>query len=59
MARDIACYLREGSESLPVSIVDALEAGIAAMAIDQARESGEVVDLTKTWAQFDSYRLKN
>jgi len=41
-----------------VSILDAMEAGIAAFAVDQARASGTVVDLTETWAKLDSYGLR-
>ena len=37
MCADIAKYLRGQSKSLPVSILDAMEAGIAAIALDQAR----------------------
>ncbi len=58
MCADIAKYLRGQSGSLPVSILDAMEAGIAAIALDQARASGQVVDLTDTWARLDSYGLR-
>ena len=58
MVADIAAYLRGETKSLPVGVVDALEAGLAAMAIDEARISGQVVDLSETWAQFDSYGLR-
>jgi predicted dehydrogenase len=58
MCHDIAAYLRGQSEGLPVTILDAMEAGIAAIALDQARESGQIVDLTETWAKLDSYGLR-
>jgi predicted dehydrogenase len=58
MCNDIAKYLRGQANSLPVSILDAMEAGIAALAVDQARASGTVVDLTETWAKLDSYGLR-
>jgi len=58
MVRDIVAFLRGQTQSLPVGIVDAMEAGIAALALDQARISSQIVDLTATWAQFDSYRLR-
>ena len=58
MVRDIVAYLRGETASLPVGIVDAMEAGIAALALDEARISGRIVDLTETWAQFDSYGLR-
>ncbi|MEM8591390.1 MAG: Gfo/Idh/MocA family oxidoreductase [Pseudomonadota bacterium] len=59
MVDDISAFLRGQKESLPVGIVDALEAGLAAMALDEARESGTVVDMTDTWAEFDSYGLRS
>ena len=58
MCIDIAKYLRGQSDGLPVSILDAMEAGIAAIALDQARETGQVVDLTVTWARLDAYGLR-
>ncbi|WP_368345568.1 Gfo/Idh/MocA family protein [Pelagovum sp. HNIBRBA483] len=58
MAADIAKYLRGQSATLPVSIVDALEAGVAALALDQARASRQVVDLAETWQEFDQYKLR-
>ena len=59
MAVEIAEYLRGQRDSLPVSPVDAIEAGISAMAIDEARLSGKVVDLTPIWARLDGYGLRN
>ncbi|MGJ8583577.1 MAG: Gfo/Idh/MocA family protein [Marinosulfonomonas sp.] len=59
MVEDIAKFLRGEVAALPVGIVDALEAGLAAMALDEARISGQMVDLTDTWAEFDSYGLRN
>ncbi len=58
MCRDIAAFLREETDRLPVGIVDAMEAGIAALALDEARISGRMLDLTETWARFDCYRLR-
>jgi predicted dehydrogenase len=58
MCADIATYLRGQSIGLPVSILDAMEAGIAAMALDQARETGQVVDLRDTWATLDACGLR-
>jgi predicted dehydrogenase len=57
MARDIAAFLREEAGSLPVSILDAMEAGIAALALDQARVEGRIVDLTPVWAALDAQGL--
>lgn len=58
MVDDIAAFLRGEVGSLPVGVVDALEAGLAAMALDQARINGTMIDLTDTWAEFDSYGLR-
>ena len=58
MCIDIAKYLRGEAPGLPVSVLDAMEAGIAALALDQARETGTVVDLTPVWAKLDSYGLR-
>jgi predicted dehydrogenase len=53
MARDIANHLVDGTP-LPVSVVDALEAGLLAMSMDQARKTKSVVDMGPIWARFDS-----
>ena len=58
MVQDVVEFLREEKNGLPVSIVDALEAGIGALAIDQARASGQIVDLSPIWEEFDSYNLR-
>jgi predicted dehydrogenase len=58
MCNDIARYLRGEAAGLPVSILDAMEAGVAAIGLDQARESGTIVDLSPVWKQLDSYGLR-
>ena len=58
MVADIVAFLRGETDSLPVGVVDALEAGLAAMALDEARMSGGVVDLRSTWEEFDSFGLR-
>lgn len=58
MVRDIARFLRGEVARLPVGVVDAMEAGIAALALDQARIQGRMIDLTETWTRFDSYGLR-
>lgn len=58
MCNDIAADLRGQSKSFPVSILDAIEAGIAAIALDQARETGQILDLTEVWARRDSDGLR-
>jgi predicted dehydrogenase len=59
MCADIASYLRGQAASLPVSILDAMEAGIAAMALDRARVTGQVVDLVDTWSTLDAMGLRS
>jgi predicted dehydrogenase len=59
MCADIAAFLRGQAASLPVSVLDAMEAGIAAMALDQARVTGQVVDMTETWAVLDAIGLRS
>ena len=56
MVGDIVAPMRGERDSLPVGIVDALQAGIAALALDQARKTGTVVDLAPIWAEFDQKR---
>lgn len=52
MVTDIAAHLERGAP-LPVSVIDALEAGLTAIKIDEARKKRAVVDLTETWKRFD------
>ena len=58
MIGHIASYLRGETGSLPVGVVDALEAGLAVFAIDRARREGQVVDLTPSWARLDAFGLR-
>lgn len=58
MAIELTEYLRGQRTTLPVSAVDAIEAGISALAIDDARMSGKVVDLSQVWARLDGYGLR-
>lgn len=58
MVDDIVAFLKGTSDSLPVGVVDALEAGLVAIALDEARISGGMVDLAATWAEFDQYGLR-
>ena len=58
MVADIISHLQGSLSELPVSVIDALQAGVTAMAIDEARTSGSVLDLTDTWQQFDSFSLR-
>ncbi len=58
MVDDIVAFLKGDTETLPVGVVDALEAGLVAMALDEARVTGSMVDMTATWADFDQYGLR-
>ncbi|MEQ1769494.1 MAG: Gfo/Idh/MocA family oxidoreductase [Devosia sp.] len=53
MAADILKHLVDGAP-LPVSVVDALEAGMLALTMDQARRERRVIDMAPIWRQFDS-----
>jgi len=52
MVESVAAHMTKGKR-LPVSMVDALEADLTAIKIDEARRSRRVVDLTEAWQQFD------
>jgi predicted dehydrogenase len=58
MVADIVAHLRDPNIPLPVSILDALEAGVAALALDQARAEKRVVDLTDVWSEIDAHGLR-
>lgn len=53
MCRDVVAYMKGGMAALPLSVKDALEAGVTALAMDRAREERRVVDLTETWNALD------
>jgi len=55
MVQDVAAHVQTGAP-LPVSVIDALEAGITAIKIDEARKTRRVIDLTETWKRFDAAR---
>ena len=58
MVKDINDYLiGASSESLPVGVIDCMQAGLVAMKIDEAREKNQIIDLTETWKKLDSYNL--
>ena len=52
MAEDILKHMVEGAP-LPVSVTDALEAGLLALAMDDAMTSRSVIDMTPIWRRFD------
>lgn len=53
MAEDILRHCLEGAP-LPVSVTDALEAGLLAISIDEAMKTRTVVDMTPVWQRFDA-----
>ncbi len=53
MAADVLAHLLHGAP-LPVSVVDALEAGLLAIKIDEARRTRSVVNLAEVWQRFDA-----
>ncbi len=53
MARDMNDHVVRGSR-LPVSVIEALEAGILALSLDEARKTRSVVDMASTWRKFDA-----
>jgi hypothetical protein len=52
MAADILDHLVDGAP-LPVSVVDALEAGLLALTMDDARRERRVIDMAPLWREFD------
>ena len=52
MAADLTAHFHQGTP-LPVSIYDALQAGLTAMKLDESRHCGRIVDLAETWQRFD------
>jgi hypothetical protein len=53
MARDICQHLYDGAP-LPVSVLDALEAGLLALTMDEARKTHTVIDMTPIWQRYDA-----
>jgi len=52
MAADILKHLVDGAP-LPVSVIDALEAGLLALTMDDARRERRVIDMAPMWRRFD------
>ena len=58
MVKDINNYLLdESNRSLPVDVVDCMEAGLVAMKIDESRVKKQIIDLREMWNKLDSYSL--
>ena len=58
MLTDINNYfLNQSTNSLPVGVVDCMEAGLVAMKIDESRVKNQIIDLRDMWNKLDSYNL--
>jgi len=55
MVNDIKRHLTEG-RALPVSIVDALRAGMLALKMDEARTQQKLVNMANIWEEFERYK---
>lgn len=53
MAADVIAHIVSGTP-LPVSALDAIEAGMLALAMDEARAGHKVIDLAPVWATYDA-----
>ncbi|MBP1853016.1 Gfo/Idh/MocA family protein [Rhizobium halophytocola] len=53
MIDDVIAFMRD-STAQPVSAINALEAGILALAMDEARFGRKVIDLAPVWEKFDA-----
>ncbi|WP_029041162.1 Gfo/Idh/MocA family protein [Cucumibacter marinus] len=53
MAKDVIDNVYHGTPQ-PVTAVNALEAGLLAMAMDEARLHNKLVDMSEIWARFDA-----
>ncbi|MEI8634268.1 hypothetical protein P4S72_23910 [Vibrio sp. PP-XX7] len=53
MAEEVVRHMKTGS-ALQVTVIDALEAGLTAIKIDEARKTRSVIDMRECWAAFDA-----
>ncbi|MBA4489221.1 Gfo/Idh/MocA family protein [Paracoccus sp. S1E-3] len=53
MAAEVVHHVMKGGP-LPVSTLQALEAGLLALTMDEARRSGRVIDMTPIWDRYDN-----
>ena len=53
MAADVSNHMLH-DKPLPVSVVDALEAGLLAITLDEARRTRSVIDMASIWLRFDA-----
>ena len=60
MVKEISDHLLgKSSESLPVGVIDCMQAGLVAMKIDEAREKNQIIDLREIWNKLDNYNFYN
>ena len=52
-------FLNHSTNSLPVGVVDCMEAGLVAMKIDESRVKNQIINLRDMWNKLDSYNLSN
>ena len=52
-------FLNQSTNSLPVGVVDCMEAGLVAMKIDESRVKNQIINLRDMWNKLDSYNLSN
>lgn len=57
MAEGVLAAVKTGAQQ-PVSVIDALEAGLLAMAMDEARATKKIVEMAATWDAFDEALVK-
>jgi len=57
MAAEVIAHVMKGGP-LPVSTLQALEAGLLALTMDDARRSGRVIDMTQIWDRYDTALLR-
>ena len=50
-------FLNHSTNSLPVGVVDCMEAGLIAMKIDESRVKNQIINLKDMWVKLDSYNL--
>ncbi|CAN7463605.1 Gfo/Idh/MocA family oxidoreductase [Phenylobacterium sp. LjRoot164] len=55
MARDLLATL-EGRQDFPVTPFESMEAGLTVMAIDEAMQTGDMLDCGPMWARYDAAR---
>lgn len=57
MVADVCAHLSDNA-ALPVSVLDALEAGLTAIKLDEARLEGRIVDMGPVWERVDRFGLR-